>query len=216
LYIIRHCEADGNVKEVFQGRTDGDITEKGACQLEQLRERCRDIPFDVIYTSPLIRAKKTAEAVNAVHNVPLIEDAELMEIDGGDMEGVKWADLPALFPDTYKLWVKDIANFQAPNGESTRGLYERVKSAILRIISANEGKTVGVFSHGGAMYGMLAFAHGLSADELTENPFWCENTGISRVDFTGNEPAPVFVNDFKHIGGIAETAPRMMNWRKNK
>ena len=76
LYIVRHCEAEGNVNETFQGHSDGDITPKGALQLEKLAERFKDIPVDVVYSSPLQRAFKTAQAVARFHDVPVIADRD--------------------------------------------------------------------------------------------------------------------------------------------
>ena len=46
IYIVRHCEAIGNVKRIFQGSTDLDISETGAKQLEYLKKRFADIPLD--------------------------------------------------------------------------------------------------------------------------------------------------------------------------
>ncbi len=51
LYLIRHCEALGNINDTFQGSIDEDITDKGQRQLDKLAERCKNIPFDVIYSS---------------------------------------------------------------------------------------------------------------------------------------------------------------------
>ena len=85
LYLIRHCEALGNINDTFQGSIDEDITEKGAKQLEKLAERCRKLTFDVIYSSPLIRAYKTAEAANKYHGLPIIKDKDFEEINGGEL-----------------------------------------------------------------------------------------------------------------------------------
>ena len=49
LYLIRHCEALGNAKRLFQGSTDLDISEMGAKQLEYLKERFSKIPLDCVY-----------------------------------------------------------------------------------------------------------------------------------------------------------------------
>lgn len=57
-YLVRHAEAQGNIEEFFQGHINTDVSEKGAKQLEMLAERFRDISFDAIYSSPLLRAKK--------------------------------------------------------------------------------------------------------------------------------------------------------------
>ena len=60
IYIVRHCEALGNVMRIFQGLTDLDISENGAKQLEYLKERFSGIQLDKVYSSPLIRTRKTA------------------------------------------------------------------------------------------------------------------------------------------------------------
>ena len=98
IYLIRHCEAAGNVGRRFQGHIDADITENGRRQLELLAERFRELPLDAVYSSPLLRARLTAEAVNRHHGLPVMLDDRLMEINGGLWEGRPWAELPALFP----------------------------------------------------------------------------------------------------------------------
>jgi len=54
--VVRHCEAQGNIRRVFNGITDGDITENGARQLDLLAARMAGERFDVIYSSPLRRS----------------------------------------------------------------------------------------------------------------------------------------------------------------
>ena len=84
LYLVRHAEAEGNVREFFQGNTDTALTEKGRRQLDCLAERFRDVPLDAVYTSPFQRALQTAEAVNRHHGLPLHQEFALREINGGD------------------------------------------------------------------------------------------------------------------------------------
>ena len=62
VILVRHCEAQGNTDGTFQGRTDCDISGNGETQLELVALRCRNMPIDVIYSSPLKRAYRTAEA----------------------------------------------------------------------------------------------------------------------------------------------------------
>ena len=104
VYLVRHAEAEGNVNETFQGRVDTEVTEKGMRQLDCLAERFRDIPIQVLYASPLKRTRVTAAAVNRYHQLPVQYLDELMEINGGVWEGKPWADLPRLYPESYRLW----------------------------------------------------------------------------------------------------------------
>ena len=69
--MVRHCEAEGNVKRIFQGISDLDITELGAKQLKYLEKRFENIPLDKIYSSPLIRTQKTAAAVKGTKDIEI-------------------------------------------------------------------------------------------------------------------------------------------------
>ena len=103
VYLIRHAEAMGNINETFQGRTDENITEKGYKQLAELSKRFKEISIDKIYSSPLIRTRETAKAVNKHHGIDIIYDERLIEINGGVWEGKSWADLPTLYPVEFNL-----------------------------------------------------------------------------------------------------------------
>ena len=77
LYIVRHCQSAGNAGGRFQGRFDGPVNEQGVKQLELLSLRFRNEPLDAIYSSPLIRAYRTAEAINKYHGLPIHKDCLL-------------------------------------------------------------------------------------------------------------------------------------------
>ena len=65
ILLVRHCEAQGNTDSVFQGHTDCEISGNGATQLELLSIRCRNMPIEAIYSSPLKRARLTAKRCSA-------------------------------------------------------------------------------------------------------------------------------------------------------
>ena len=98
VYLVRHAEAFGNINEVFQGHIDTEVTEKGYRQLNALSERFKNINLDSIYTSPLIRARVTAEYINKNFGYELKFNDGLIEINGGQFEGKPWSELPKLFP----------------------------------------------------------------------------------------------------------------------
>ena len=65
IYIVRHCETVGNIKKIFQGLTDLDITELGSRQLEALSKRFEAIPLDKVFASPLLRTRKRLKQLSA-------------------------------------------------------------------------------------------------------------------------------------------------------
>ena len=64
IYLVRHCQAVSNKIRVYHGVKNCDVTEIGRRQLDCLAERFKDVKIDCIYTSPLLRATRTADAVN--------------------------------------------------------------------------------------------------------------------------------------------------------
>ena len=104
IYIVRHCQATGNVHHIFQGSTDSEITPCGAKQLEFLAARFAPIHFDAIYSSPRLRARLTAEAINRTMQLPIQIDDDLREIYGGCIEGMTFPDIFKHYPDLENIW----------------------------------------------------------------------------------------------------------------
>ncbi|MFA5659060.1 MAG: histidine phosphatase family protein, partial [Oscillospiraceae bacterium] len=127
VYLIRHAEAFGNINEVFQGRTDLEVTDRGYKQLDQLAERFREVRLDAIYSSPLKRTIATATAVNRFHNLEIIKLDGIIEINGGVFEGRPWPELPVRFPEAFDLWKNHHHEFTVEGGESMKEVYDRMK-----------------------------------------------------------------------------------------
>lgn len=199
LIIVRHCQAEGNLKRFFQGTIDSDITDEGAGQIARTAELLSTEPIDVIYSSPKIRAVKTAGGINLYHEVELRTDPELVEIDAGEWEGVLLSDIERLYPEQYGNWREHPEIFQAPGGESMKQVYDRVKRAILRIADENRGKTVCVVSHGCAIKNIMCFLHGWEVDNIKEVPIG-KNTSVNVVTFDDDlHPTIVMENYEDHL-----------------
>ena len=87
ITTVRHGETDWNVAKRIQGSVDTELNEAGIYQAKLLAERLSAEPCDIIYSSDLLRAKKTAEIINTRHNVPLITSPNLREAGFGEFEG---------------------------------------------------------------------------------------------------------------------------------
>ena len=74
LYMVRHGETDWNKAKKVQGRADIPLNAYGRELAEKTAEGLRGIPFDLAYTSPLSRAKETAQIVLQGRKTPLIEE----------------------------------------------------------------------------------------------------------------------------------------------
>lgn len=88
LYLIRHGVTDWNNEKRLQGKSDIPLNAFGELLAKETGEALRDIPFDLAYTSPLIRARRTAELVIGKRSVPILDDPRIEEIGLGIYEGL--------------------------------------------------------------------------------------------------------------------------------
>ncbi|WP_312693865.1 histidine phosphatase family protein [Caproiciproducens sp.] len=199
IILVRHCEAQGNTEGFFQGCIDSDISGNGKTQLELLSVRCRNMPFDAIYSSPLKRARITAEAINRYHHLPIQIEPRLHEIDGGEYEGRLWDELTRIYPEELQNWYFRPFDFAPKGGETMRMVYTRMWDAVTDIVKANQEKTICIVSHGCAIRNFLCHALHKSVEEINDVG-WGDNTAISIIDFSADlQSNVVMMNDASHL-----------------
>ena len=199
MYLIRHAEAEGNLDETFQGMIDRNVTPRGEQQLDCLAQRFREIPLTAIYTSPLRRARATAQAILRFHALPLHEEPELREIHAGPWEGEKWAVRPEKYPEAYRIWTQDMPRFAIEGGEPMTQVYDRMRRCITRIAAENPGGTVAVVSHGCALRTYLSYLMCGSIEGMLDVG-WSDKRAVSLVEFddAGRESLR-WRNDASHL-----------------
>ena len=104
LIFVRHAEAEGNVKRIFHGWYNSNLTKKGEEQAKLVADRLKDINIDVLYSSVLNRTFKTASYISEKINLPIITSPELKEINGGDWENIAWVKIPSIWPEIHNNW----------------------------------------------------------------------------------------------------------------
>ena len=85
LYMIRHGETDWNKAKRVQGRADVPINAYGRELAKKTAEGLCKVPFDLAYTSPLCRAKETAQIILRGKRIPLLDESQIQEISFGDL-----------------------------------------------------------------------------------------------------------------------------------
>lgn len=199
VYIVRHCEAMGNVMRLFQGTTDTDITETGAKQLKHLKKRFADINIDKVYTSPLIRARKTALAVIGDRSLIPIPEKGLIELDGGIVEGKPFKETFEAIPDLADAWDNHPEDFAPEGGEKMRDAYERIWNTVKGIAAENSGKTVVCSTHGGVTRCLMCRLLTGDIKNLSTVP-WSDNTAVALIEFDENlKPRLLYFNDVSHL-----------------
>jgi broad specificity phosphatase PhoE len=166
LLLMRHAETDDNVQMRLSGWTDTDLSPRGESQIELLADHFNRAhgQIDALYSSPLIRARRTAEAIGALtgHTPILIDDLREMyfgELDGRPFEELREAYSHLLDADENS----DIEDFVWPSGESRSGFSARALRVVNRIARRHPGRPVGVVTHGGLIATLLTILHRESA-----------------------------------------------------
>ena len=145
--LLRHGQTPLSAERRFAGRGDIPLTELGldqaAAAAAALSERGA---IDLVLTSPLLRARQTAEAVAQRTGAPLAVDDDLAETDFGSWETLTFAEVMARWPAELAAWTAD-ADSAPPGGESFTTVAKRVDAAMDRLLGAHQGETVVVVSH---------------------------------------------------------------------
>ncbi len=139
LYVVRHGQVPSNVEGIVSGWNDEKLTEKGIEQATKINHVLQSIKFDVVYSSPVDRAKQTAEIVAPQHDIIL--DPRLAEREPGAMLGKSRKNIDK------NAW-NSLDMDRTPEGAETlaAGL-KRVKSFLDEIYSKYVEKTVLVVTH---------------------------------------------------------------------
>jgi 2,3-bisphosphoglycerate-dependent phosphoglycerate mutase len=153
LTLMRHGRSRADDEGVFEGRYDAPLTEVGLAQVEAraLGWKLTGVHFDRIFTSPLQRARATAEQIAKVLDAPLEVDADWMEMDKGPLTELTFAEGDRLYPrPIFRNPYMPIAG----TGESEWELYTRAARAVERIVRLGPGSTL-VVAHGGVINSAL-------------------------------------------------------------
>ena len=145
IYVTRHGQTDYNAESRMQGRLDIPLNERGKEQAGITREKIKDVKFDAVYSSPLIRAVETATIVGGVSEDQIIKDERILEANFGRYEGVVYHKVG--LPMTGYWGIPEI--FPAPPGVETIPEMIRRTSSFLSELEKKDYENVLVVCHGG-------------------------------------------------------------------
>jgi probable phosphoglycerate mutase len=133
VYLARHGQTAYNHARRFQGLLPVPLDETGVAQAAELAEEAAGHEFTVLWCSPLLRARQTADIVAARIGLEPIEDGRLVETDAGDWTDRPFADVQAEDPDAFAAFVTGDPGFRFPGGESFADQARRVGAALADI-----------------------------------------------------------------------------------
>lgn len=203
LIFIRHGQTQANADGRWQGWSDYPLTPLGQTQAQAVAQRLASIPDDFIalYTSPLLRARQTAQAISNALGLDATTVESLKEIDFGELNNISLEEMEAQHPNLFTRWQdKSDMEFQWPGGEQRGKFFARAAAACDLILSnhSNSSKqhSVIVVAHGGTLRACLAH---LLPDQFGR--WWTyslDNAGLTRVQIDENEARLIVLNDTTH------------------
>ena len=141
IYFVRHGETNGNVDKIMQGHMDIPLNQNGIQQAKEVGEILKNVNLEVIFSSPLSRALKTAQIINKYHGLDIVVDERIKEFYSGAVQGTKMKEWS-------EQMRKDYFDFPEKFGAETwQAFYDRVVSFFKEI--QNSHKTILIVSHSG-------------------------------------------------------------------
>ncbi|MET8389607.1 bifunctional RNase H/acid phosphatase [Streptosporangium canum] len=199
LLLLRHGETPLSVERRFSGLGDPELTPNGIAQAEAAAARLSREPYDiqVVVSSPLKRARATAEIVAARLGLEVIVEEGLREADFGDWEGHTFTEIQRRWPDALAAWLAD-PSAAPPGGESFGVAARRVQATGDRLVERYEGRTVLAVSHVTPIKMLLQSA--LLAPLAALYRMHLDLAALSLIEYYADGPAVVKAfNDTSHL-----------------
>lgn len=173
ILLIRHGQTNWNLESKLQGREDIPLNETGRSQAKTCAQYLSDQTWHTIYTSPLSRAKETAQIISKeLNHPPVVIEPLLIEREFGKGSGITWSELKARYP----LYPDEI-----PEGmEPFSSLCLRMEQALYTCITKSAGHNIILISHGASINALL---YHLSKGTIGTGITYLKNTCINQFDF---------------------------------
>ncbi|KAK4719823.1 hypothetical protein R3W88_018161 [Solanum pinnatisectum] len=182
VVLVRHGQSTWNAEGRIQGSSDFSVlTSKGESQAETSRQMLIDDSFDICFSSPLRRSKRTAEIIWGAREEEIITDSDMREIDLYSFQGLLKHEGQAKYGEAFRQWQIDAPNFIIDGHYPVRELWARAKSCWDKIL-VHESKSVLVVAHNAVNQALVATAIGLGPEYF--RILLQSNCGVSVLDFT--------------------------------
>jgi probable phosphoglycerate mutase len=161
LYLVRHGETESNRQSLALGRADVPLNARGEEQAMRLGKALSVEPISAVYTSPLTRAARTAQAIADARNlIPQVKPG-LIEMDIGEADGLTFPELRERFPGLLEAWVSDEGPSQAmPGGERLIDVQKRGWDVVQSLAAIHPNDHVCAVTHNFVILTILATALG--------------------------------------------------------
>jgi broad specificity phosphatase PhoE len=181
------------------------LTERGRRQSGALAAALADTPVTAVYTSPLERARASAEAIARPHRLEVRVEPDFREMAFGAWEGLTREEVAATAPDAMDVWRQTPDRIVPPGGEALGAVAARVAGAMARLLAAHPGATVVLVSHAIVTRLIVLAALGLGPERL-----WSVDAsvvGLTEIEYQEGWATVHRMNTLAHLDGLETAAP---------
>ena len=202
LFLVRHGRTGWNKEQIFRGHNDVPLDDVGRGEVLLVGERLKGEGIKGVYSSPLSRAKETAEAIAQFHNAEVEVVEELIDLHFGEWEGLSIEKVKKQYPDLYGQWQKEPDQVIFPGGEGLAAVSSRAVEAVKDIINRHPQEAVALVSHRVVLKVLVCALLGLD-----NSHFWNiaqDTTATNCFHHRNGTWICNFLNDTCHLKGVGE------------
>ena len=167
IVLVRHGECEGNIKGMFRGRTVFPLNKRGLVQAQDLAQELKSFPIKYICTSPLSRARLTAETIARQCGIEVKVEEQFINIELGSWEGRFKKEIAQEYPKEWELWVNNPEKLKVEDMETLYDVQKRAKACLDNLVSKHGGETLAVVSHRAVLKPLIS-----SCLNITSPYFW--------------------------------------------
>jgi len=202
LILIRHGETGYSERRRFCGSSDPPLSPRGIEQAHKIRERFNGVGINAVFSSDLLRARRTADIAFSGHDAGVTVSRALRELSFGVYEGLTHEELLSLHGESYMRWIEDPTSSTPPEGETLASLDKRARCFIDGELRDYEEKVVVLVSHGGPIRAIVGRALGIRGKAILS--FSISLGSITIVDRFRDVFAVRTLNNTGHLGLLEE------------
>ncbi|MBI1850549.1 MAG: histidine phosphatase family protein [Planctomycetes bacterium] len=197
LILVRHGDTVANSRDRYIGSTDAALNGDGRDQARRLAVRLRGEGIARVYSSALVRARETAEAIAKSLALDVDVVREFNELDFGEWEGLTRDEIAKLAPEHFAAWRSGDESFRFPGGDCRADFRTRVRGALDRVVTDADGCTIAIVAHVGVVRTAIGDALGLSGPALWS--FRVDPASIHVIHFELGGPVVAALNETAHL-----------------
>jgi phosphoserine phosphatase len=198
IILVRHGQTEWNRVERFRGHSDVPLNEIGLAQAEATGQRiAEEWQPTAIYSSPLSRAVKTAEAIAKHFNLHVQTYPGLTDIDYGEWQGLTPDEARERWPNAVHAWYNEPGSACIPGGETLASLHDRGMRAVNELAARHEGHTIVLVGHTVINRIILLGVLGLGNERFWH--IWQDTCAINVFEAEKNDFVMVSLNDTCHL-----------------